>query len=260
MKIKNFLKNEIREFGLLLRNIPALITALFVVCVFSMNLLANKSIDFGIDLIALDCGTLISWFAFLVMDVITKHYGPKAATQISLLAAFVNLVLCLIFFLISLIPGVWSESYVAGSENIINGALNSTFGGTWFVVLGSMTAFIASSVIHNVINWGIGKACKKKSGFGIFILRSYVATAIAQFVDNLIFALIVSYHFFGWSMTQCAMCATICMAFELLFQAIFSPIGYKLTKHWQKNEVGKAYFDFVNSKDSKIASLQQIAR
>ena len=48
------LKREWREFRILLKNIPALVTVLFVMSIFSMNLLANKSIQtpwwLGLDL------------------------------------------------------------------------------------------------------------------------------------------------------------------------------------------------------------------
>jgi hypothetical protein len=38
------------------------------------------------------------------------------------------------------VPGVWGESFVPGSEDLLNQALNNTFGGTWFILLGSSIA------------------------------------------------------------------------------------------------------------------------
>lgn len=35
---------------------------------------------------------------------------------------------------------MWGEAYVDGSEELINGALNRTFGGIWYVVFGSTAA------------------------------------------------------------------------------------------------------------------------
>ncbi len=93
------LKKEAREFGLLIRSVPSAAVTLFVVSVLAMNLLANKSITLPVSWLALDCGIIFSWFTFLAMDVITKHFGPKAATEISLLAVFLNLVFCLMFFI-----------------------------------------------------------------------------------------------------------------------------------------------------------------
>ena len=135
------LKGEWKEFRILLKNIPAVVTVLFIMSVFSMNLLANKSISLPWDWLALDCGIIVSWFAFFTMDIVTKRFGPKAATELSILATLVNLFFCLLLFLGSLIPGVWGESFVEGSEDILNHALDRTFGGTWYVVLGSRQLF-----------------------------------------------------------------------------------------------------------------------
>ena len=99
MKIKKIYK----ETKILLRSIPATVVTLFVVSVVCMNLLANKTL-LQLDWIALDGGILISWLSFMCMDIITKHFGPKASTIISIHAALINLLTCLIFFAASVIP------------------------------------------------------------------------------------------------------------------------------------------------------------
>lgn len=245
MKIKEKIKSEITEFKILLRSVPAFAVSAFVLSVVVMNLLANKSIDTGLDWLALDCGIIASWLSFLSMDVMTKHFGPKAATEISIFAIIINLAVCLIFFAASKIPGMWGEAYVDGSESAINGALDGTFGGTWYVLLGSTVAFTASAVINNTVNFAVGKCFKRKpDGLGAYIVRSYVSTAVGQFADNLIFAFIVSRIFFGWTTVQCLMCAATGMVVELLCEAVFSPLGFYVCKKWREADVGKDYFDF----------------
>lgn len=241
------IKQEISELKILLRSIPSLVLALFVLSVIAMNLLANKSIHLPVDWLALDCGIIFSWLAFLTMDMITKHFGPKASTQISVLVAIINLFFCMLFFLASLIPGVWGESYVEGSENIINVALNHTFGGIWYVLLGSSVAFLGSAFANNFSNWALGKVFKKDN-FRSFAWRSYLSTALGQFVDNLIFALLVSHFFFGWSLIQCLTCALTGMIVELICEMVFSPLGYVVCKDWRKNGVGNLYFEYLKGK------------
>ena len=246
------IKKEFYEFKLLLKSVPTLIVTLFIISIFMMNLLANKSINLPVDWLALDCGIIVSWFAFLTMDIITKHFGPKASTQISIFAIIINLLFCLIMFIGSIIPGVWGESFVEGSENIINTALNHTFGGTWYIILGSTIAFVISSIINNFSNWGIGKIFKKNpDGLPCYIARTYISTSIGQFVDNLIFALIVSLVFFGWSFVQCVTCALTGMIIELLCEVIFSFFGYKICNKWKNNHVGQEYLDYINHKGGK---------
>lgn len=249
--MKEKIKREFQEFRLLLKSVPSIVIVLFVVSVFSMNLLANKSINLGVDWLALDTGIIVSWFAFLSMDVITKHFGPKAGTQISIMTLVFSLFFCLLFFIGSVIPGVWGESFVEGSEDVINTALNKTFGGTWYVLLGSSVAFLVSSVVNNFSNWGIGKIfVKKPDGILAYITRTYVSTAIGQFVDNFVFALIVSHNFFGWTILQCFTCALTGMVAELLVEVIFFHLGFSITKKWKKQEIGKEYFEFRKRKDS----------
>lgn len=236
------LKREISEFCVLLKSVPPLVVTLFVLSVFSMNLLANKSINIPVDWLALDCGIIVSWFAFFTMDILTKHFGPKAATEITVLAIVVNLFFCLLLYLGSLIPGVWGESYVEGSEAVINGSLDRTFGGTWYVVFGSTVAFLVSAIVNNLSNYGIGKLFKKNpDGLVAYVMRAYVSTAVGQFLDNLVFALIVSHFFFGWTITQCITCALTGMLVELLCEAVFFYPGFAITRRWKRQGIGEEY-------------------
>ena len=222
------MRKTVSEYRSLIRSVPPLLFSLLVLSVVGMNLLANKSIDTGVDWLALDCGILFSWLSFLSMDVLTHNYGPKTATVLSLAALGLNLLMALIFFLASRVPGVWGESFVDGSETVINTALDRTFGGTWYVILGSSVAFAVSAALNNFLNYGIGTLLRKNESFGSFAIRSYVSTFLAQFADNLIFALIVSRNFFGWTTLQCFTCALTGALLELLFEVVFSPLGYRV--------------------------------
>ena len=224
------MKNIIDEFRDLLRTVSPLMVTLMVLSIVGMNLLANKSIDTGVEWLALDGGILLSWLTFLSMDVLTQCYGPRASTMLSVVALLINLMMALIFFIASQIPGVWGESFVSGRESVINTALDNTFGGTWFIILGSSIAFMVSSVVNNFMNYGIGKALNRDLSFGTFALRSYVSTFIGQFTDNLVFALLVSRVFFGWAMIQCITCAFTGAIMELLFEIFFSPVGYRISR------------------------------
>lgn len=224
------MKQAILSFRRLLRTAPPLIVGLLLLSVVGMNLLANKSIDTGVSWLALDCGILFSGLVFLAMDVLTHCYGPRAATAWSAVALVANLVMALVFFIASRVPGAWGESFIPSGGDTVNTALNNTFGGTWFVLLGSSIAFVSSAALNNFLNYGIGRRFQEKRGFGVFALRSYVSTFVAQFADNMIFALIVSRNFFGWTMTQCFTCALTGAILELVFEVAFSPLGYRIAR------------------------------
>ena len=229
------------ETKILLRAIPATVVTLFAVSVVCMNLLANKTL-LQLDWIALDGGILISWLSFMCMDIITKHFGPKASTIISIHAAAINLLTCLIFFVASVIPSNANDY----------SAFDGIFGGTWFVLLGSTIAFLVSAVINNMLNYIIGKCFRKDpDGKLAYVMRTYVSTFIGQFFDNFIFSIIVFVVFapmfwdgFCWTVLQCAMCALTGAVAELLMEIFFSPIGYRITVRWRKNGVGKEYLAY----------------
>ncbi|MBR6633286.1 MAG: VUT family protein [Clostridia bacterium] len=241
-KIKLWIQKEKEETAILLRCMPATVVTLFVVSVISMNLLANKTL-LQLDFIALDGGILISWLSFMCMDIITKHFGPKASNKISLLAAGINLLTCLIFYVASIIPSN-ANDYTA---------LNSILGGTWFILLGSTVAFLASAVINNMLNWFIGNAFHKNpDGKLAYVTQTYVSTFIGQFFDNLIFSLIVFVGFapifwngFHWTVLQCTTCALTGALAELIMEILFSPFGYRIVKKWKESSVGKEYLDYI---------------
>lgn len=232
---------EWRDFKLLMRSVPCAVVALFAVSVVLMNLLANKELHTGLPWLALDCGFLVSWLSFLVMDMITKRFGARASIQISAFAVTCNLFVCAVLIVVKHIPGNWGAFYDFGLVEV-NQALNNTFGGTWYVLFGSTVAFLASAVVNALLNAAIGRATTT-SGFRHFALRSYVSTMLAQFVDNLIFALIVSYVFFGWSLQQVFFCSLAGCLMELLCEVVFSPVGYKVSKQWERDNVGSEYIN-----------------
>jgi uncharacterized PurR-regulated membrane protein YhhQ (DUF165 family) len=245
-KVLGKVRKEWEDTVLLLRSVPSMLMVFFCVSVILMNLLANKELSTGIEWLALDCGITVSWLSFLSMDMLAKRFGPKAAIKLSLIAMSVNLFVCGMLKIVSIAPGNWGEFYTFGEESI-NLALNNTFGGTWYVLFGSTVAFVVSSIVNAILNYGIGKMIKKKD-FKEFAARSYISTMVAQFVDNLVFALIVSVTFFGWNMVQVITCSLTGCLVELLCEVIFSPIGYKICKRWENENVGAAYIEGKGTK------------
>lgn len=246
-KLKQTIANEIEDYRVLLQNVPALTMVFFVLSVIFMNIFAGKEL-LNMQYLALDCGFVLSWMSFLCMDMLTKRFGARAAIKLSLLSVFINLICCLIFFIESRIGNSWS-AYYNYNDPVANNAINDTFGGTWYVLLGSTIAMIIASVVNAIINQAIGNRMKKNDFFA-YALRSYVSTAFGQFVDNFVFAMIVSVTFFGWNMTQVIMCSITGAACELLAEVIFSPLGFRACRKWEKLGVGKQYIDYISQKSA----------
>ena len=245
--IKRWIKQEAQESKLLSRSIPSYIVAFFVVSVIAMNILANKTIV-NEEWIALDGGILISWLSFLCMDVVTKHYGPRAANKMTIFAVIVNLLVCLIFFVVSIIPT--KDDYTI---------FNQIIGGTWFILLSSTIAFISSGILNNFLNYFINKQFKKNpDGKVAFTVSCYVSTFVGQFIDNLIFSILTFMVFapifwdgFSWTFVQALMCAFTGAVLELLMEVVFSPFGYMMSRKWKRDGVGEEYFKYMEERENE---------
>lgn len=245
-KIKSMIQTQIDDYRVLMRSVPPLVMMFLAISTTLMNLMAQKEL-LNISWLALDCGFLLSWLSFLCMDMLTKRFGAKAAIQLSLTSVAVSLFVSLVLFVTSIVGNNWSAAYNYENGDIVNAALNETFGGTWYVIAGSMIAFAVAAIVNAVVNESIGKMTKKNN-FRSFALRSYVSTAIGQFVDNFVFATVVSKVFFGWTWQQVFFCSIAGAVAELVSEIIFSPVGFKVCRKWEKHNVGHEYLDYVNSK------------
>lgn len=218
-----------------LRKVPSAVTALFCVSVIVMNLLANKTI-YQRGAIAADGGILLSWLAFMCMDIITKAFGPRTANNVSVFALLTNLFVSLIFILVSIIPT--ETDYTA---------FNTIFGGTWFILLSSSVAFITSAVVNNSVNAAVGRLFRKNpNGKLAYVVRSYVSTLVGQFWDNFVFAFLTFMVFapvfwdgYSWTILQCLTCACIGAVLELVMEVLFSPIGYMVVRRWNEEGICK---------------------
>lgn len=239
----NFFKNILTQTRDALRAIPGAVTAIFILSVISMNLLANKSI-FNLPWLASTAGIFVSWISFLCMDAVCKRFGAKTATILNTVAMIMSLLTALLYALIVSIPGIWAASFAGETPDVsaaINAGLDATFASTWYVILGSALAMFLGGVVNSVANKFVGKKFDKKDDYKGFAIRSFISTALGQFVDNFVFALFVSFIFFGWTVQQVFVCSFMMMLLELVFEVVFSPIGYRISKKWKQQNVGADY-------------------
>lgn len=247
--MKKKIKEEIFELKLLLKSVPVLVFSLLIISIFAMNLFANKSININSKYVALDCGILFSWIAFLILDLITKHYGPKGATQLSFLAIIINFIFSILFIIASLISGTWSQAVGSNFSDIINNSLDKTFRGTWYILAISSIAFVISSAINNYLNFFVGKLfLRNPDSVKAFYTRTYLSTSIAQFIDNFVFSYFVGHFFFGWSIIAVITCSLIGMLVEVICETVFAFFGYKISLKWKNENIGLEYLEYRSEK------------
>ena len=230
-----WLRREFVMVSALLRSIPGSLTVLFVLAVIAMNFLARVTV-LSLPWLAVTAGIFVSWLAFLLLDIVVKHFGARAGNLLSLLAIAANLVCTL---LCTLAGRVWNHP-----------ALDSLVGGQWSVLLASTAAYIVSALTNNYTNVGIGRRFRKNpDGAAAYAARSFGSTFLSQVVDNFLFVFLAFMLFpripgalqVWWTLPQCLGAAVAGALLELVTEMLFSPIGFYVLRSWRARDVGREY-------------------
>lgn len=233
-----------KEWLKTLRSVPSLALALITVATVLMNILANKSI-INLPWLIQDAGILMSWVGFLVGDLLVKAFGSKNAIRVNLTCLGISLFISGLLAIVAVVPGEWSPVFDPtinpgdlGSN--INAAVNSVMGNVWYVILGSAVASAVGLVVNGLTQGLLIKKIEAKHGdrYWGFFVASASSTMIGQIIDNMVFALLVSVKFFGWTWTQVMVCSLTGAIFELIIELVFSPLTYRISKNWKKNGIG----------------------
>ena len=150
-----------QDWKMLLRSIPAVVVALFVVSTVTMNLAANKIVWSGLKIgehyfISITGGVFLSWSVFLIMDMVTKTFGAKAAIKLNLFGAAVNAIAIIFLGIIASVP---SEFPFPGASSSFDKVLGFTGSGVqpWQILISSTIAYVASGIINAIVNSLIGR-------------------------------------------------------------------------------------------------------
>lgn len=256
--ITEWVKDQVRETKALFKGLPAIPFAAVCISFILMNLLATVAL-YNEWWIAGDIGIIVSWLAFLFGDMFVKRYGAKGAIKIQIAALLVALCTLGILAAGSAIENAVYAEFIASGEyypmlslfswefNIDNGMV------TLWTLGASSLAFVIANIFNAFVSKFILIKFKKRTSFKAYATAAYISTFIGQFVDNLVFAF--GFTFFAsriglWGMTPVTvlaifMCALTGAVLELIFEVIFSPIGFKIAEHWRKEGIGADYIALV---------------
>lgn len=232
------IKSLAEDYKVLLRNVPALVTVVFVVGTLVMNMAAAKVV-FNLGVVAGTGGIILSWLPFLCMDVVSKHFGARASILLNILSSVFNILVTIFLAIVAAIPT--EQDYTA---------FNSTYGAVWFIVLSSNVAFILSGVVNSLLNVSVGKLFKNKTSGTEFFMRSALSTFVGQVVDNFLFMWLLysifAPHYWGMSpmpVITCLGTGVLGGLLELLCEVVLTPFGYKIVKNWERDQIGKEYIE-----------------
>ena len=242
-KIKDFVKNCIVDF----KKVPAWLIALSAVTTVLMNLLANKTLYSDGMYLSIDCGLMVSWVMFLVMDIATQRYGGKASFAITIFDVFVALAMSGIMVGVAAIPESPVSGWFMGDDAAVS--MNGLIGNNYLVILTSLFAFICSSGVDILSNITIGRLFNKTKtfegqankrtfkGFIVYFFRAYGSTFLSQLTDNIVFQMIAYPLLFTIPCTPLSIFlgATLAALVELVAEFAFAPVGYlAITKKEQE--------------------------
>jgi uncharacterized integral membrane protein (TIGR00697 family) len=242
---------DFHDGKMLLRSIPGVVTMLFIMATITMNLAANKIVWSGIYIndipfVSITGGIFLSWAVFLVMDIVTKTYGTKAAIKLTVLGALVNAIAVIFLALIALFTAKYPFEGASNIFDTLFGFEAHAAPQPWQILISSTIAYIISGIINAIINGLFGKIFKKNlDGKLAFYCRSYVSTIFGQFVDNFIYGALAFADFVKFYTFPTLICIALVGALiELFFEVFFSPISYRISKKWHSEGVVKDYFDY----------------
>ncbi len=227
----------------LLKSLPITVTVLFIVDTVLMNYLARYTIV-NLPWLAVNAAITVSWVSFLILDIVTKRFGPEAANILSVIAAVTNFTCSVVCAIICAVAK--------------NPVLDNVIGGQWSVFTASTIAFIASAVMNNYLNAALAKPFEgNPDGKLAYSVRTFVSTLVSQFTDNFLFLFLAFFIFpyiptalpVRWTMPQILVCSILCAILELVSEAIFAPIGYHVCKKWKEKKIGNAYITKYYSKE-----------
>lgn len=158
-------------------NLFLFITTLFVTCLLIANIASFKLIQLGP--IVITSGVLLFPITYIVNDLVAEVYGFEKARKVIWLGFLMNLLLVGYFQLAIILP------YPAFFDG--QAAFASVLGNTWRALLASLSAYLTGSFLNATV---MSKMKKKTQGKGFF-QRAVLSTLIGEFVDSLLFVLIL---------------------------------------------------------------------
>lgn len=245
MKLVKWLKNEIKVSQVLFRSVPGVVLSLLLLSIVLMNLLASVALV-NTSWIALDAGIFVAFIGFLLLDMIVKRFGAKAAIRVTVLGFIVNLAVAGLFTLVAVIANASGQYYPLADYATTT---------QWWIIGASATAFLISDIADALIHELILKRFKKnKEGIVAHATSAWVSTFFGQTFDNLLFGLLFTFpaSMIGlWGMKPMSLLGLVSFALaggiaELLCQVLFTPYGYKVAEGWRAKGVGQEYLDLVN--------------
>lgn len=154
----------------------ATMLAAMVLVVVLSSIGASKGVVFGP--VITDAAFFLFPLAYILGDMITEVYGPRAAKRAITTGFCANGFSVLIYALIIALPGFTDDFGLAKQD-----ALEVALGPVWLVVLASMLGYLGGQSTNSLIMW----AGKRRNSEARLYRRLASSTGVGEAVDTIIF-------------------------------------------------------------------------
>ncbi|MEZ5196660.1 MAG: queuosine precursor transporter [Bacteroidales bacterium] len=119
---------------------------------------------------------IIPWpVVFLTTDLINEYFGKKGVRRLTFLTS-----LLIVYTFILLLIGM--NISASGISPVKDEQFHGVFGQSMWIIVGSITAFLASQLIDVFVFWFI----RKRTGHKMIWLRATGSTVVSQLIDSFI--------------------------------------------------------------------------
>jgi queuosine precursor transporter len=119
---------------------------------------------------------IIPWpVVFLMTDIINEYFGKKGVRRLTIMTAGL-----IVYTFVLLLAGMSVRA--SGISPVSDEQFRGVFGQSMWIIVGSITAFLASQLIDVLVFWLI----RQRTGKRMIWLRSTGSTVISQLIDTFI--------------------------------------------------------------------------
>ena len=194
------------------------ITALFVTCLLTANIIASKLVDFGP--FTLPAAVIIFPFSYIFGDILTEVYGYQQARRVIWLGFLCNLIFVIFAWLGQILPpaSFWTnqEAYV------------TILGYTPRLLIASFLGYLAGEFSNSFV---LAKMKIMTKGRWLWS-RTISSTIVGEGLDSIIFIIVA---FAGTSLFVAIMILWHWLV-KIAIEVIFTPLTYVIVNYLKKNE------------------------
>ncbi len=169
---------------------------------------------------------VLNWpIVFIMTDIINEYFGKKGVKTLSYIAVgLISYGFIIIYISIQLSPSdFWINKELAnGSVLNMNDAYNHILGQGMWIILGSVTAFLASQIIDVTIFHRIKKITGEKNLW----LRATGSTVVSQMIDSFVVMYIAFYIGGDWTFKQVIAVGSVGYIYKFIIAISLTPILY----------------------------------